>query len=51
MSQDEEEERRERDVQKEIKWEGRGGGQQVSALAFNSDDPSSNPAESTVFIL
>ena len=28
---------------------GRGGGQMVSVLAFNSDDPSSNPAESTVF--
>ena len=24
---------------------GRGGGQVVSVLAFNSDDPSSNPAE------
>ena len=24
---------------------GRGGGQVVSVLAFNSDDPSSNPAD------
>ena len=30
---------------------GRGGGQMVSVLAFYSDDPSSNPAEFTVFIL
>ena len=32
-----------------LKMMGRGGGQMVSVLAFNSDDPSSNPAESTVF--
>ena len=30
---------------------GSGGGQMVSVLAFCSDDPSSNLAESTVFIL
>ena len=29
---------------------GCGGGQMISVLAFNSNDPSSNPAESTVFI-
>ena len=31
--------------------QGRGGGQMVSVLAFYSVDPSSNPAESAVFIL
>ena len=30
---------------------GHGGGQMVSVLALYSDDPSSNPAESTFFIL
>ena len=30
---------------------GRGGGQMVGVLAFYSNDPKSNPAVSTVFIL
>ena len=29
----------------DVKWGRGGGGQVVSVLAFNSDDPSSNPAE------
>ena len=36
-------------ILKQLLHEGRGGGQVVSVLAFYSDDPGSNPAESTVF--
>ena len=32
-----------------MKIKGRGGGQMVNMLAFNSDNPSSNPAEGYSF--
>ena len=38
-----------RSCHKEIRVEGRGGGQVVSILAFYSDNPSSNPTEAYSF--
>ena len=40
-----------RDCLKAARNRGRGGGQMVSVLPLYSDEPSSNPADSTVFIL